>query len=49
MQRVLLQETCADSSARIAFRLDAAGVGIGGIGCDDSDGVDVQDDACSLK
>jgi len=46
MQRVLLQETCAESSARIAFRLDDAGDDIGGIDCDDSDDDDAKGDAC---
>ena len=46
MQRVLLQETCAESSARIAFRLDDAGDDVGGIDCDDSDIDDVEDNAC---
>ena len=44
MQRVLLQETCAESIARIAFRLDDdSGDDVGGIDCDDSNVDDVED------
>ena len=46
MQSVLLQETCAESLARMAFRLDDAGDDVGGIDCDDSDDDDAEGDAC---
>ena len=45
MQRDQLQETCAESIARVAFRLHDAGDDVGDIEGDDSDVDDVEDDA----